>query len=167
MASLYLADAFEKSLAYCNEIEKEEIEVINWSEFDKIKNNGAMAVGEIRYTIKLLLENKGKSPEDFKMAALFVGVPIALAFEIVKQKTGDEAFELWRMTNLKYALKATMEGVDIEQVKAETELSMSALKFLIRTKKVPEKGRKLELLMKFAYMEDYFGELDIMLRGDI
>jgi hypothetical protein len=146
---------------------EKEIEVINWSEFDKIKNNGAIAVGEIRYTIKLLLENKGKSLEDLKEIAMFVSAPIALAREIVKQKTVDEAFELWRMTNLKYALKATMEGVDIEQVKAETELSMSALKFLIRTKKMPEKGRKLEMLKKFAYTEDYFGELNIMLRGDI
>jgi hypothetical protein len=64
------------------------------------------------------------------------------------------------MTNLKYALLAIKEGVDIVQVKAETELSMSALKFLKSMKAIPEKGEDLELLKRFAYMEDYLGDIE-------
>jgi hypothetical protein len=64
------------------------------------------------------------------------------------------------MTNLKYALLAIKEGVDIVQVKAETELSMSALKFLKSMKEIPEKGEDLELLKRFAYMEDYLGDIE-------
>jgi hypothetical protein len=132
------------------------VESVNWAELDEVGVQGTLAVGEIRNTIKLLMKNKGVK---LKKVALLVEVPLSLAREITKEKTVEAAFELWRMTYLKKAFKALKKGVDIDKVKAKTNLSTSALEFLKSVDEMPEKGKELKLLKRFAYMEDYLGEL--------
>jgi hypothetical protein len=139
---------------------EKKIKSVNWPELDAIINNGIRADERIYSKIELLIKNKGKKSDEFAEFASEIEVPIGLARKIIKKKTVEAAFELWRMTYLKKAFKALKKGVDIDKVKAKTNLSTSALEFLKSVNKMPKKGKALKLLKRFAYTEDYLGELD-------
>ncbi|MDR1641415.1 MAG: hypothetical protein LBT59_17120 [Clostridiales bacterium] len=139
---------------------KKKIESVNWPELDAIISNGIRVAGRIYCKIELLIKNMGKKSDEFAKFASDIEVPIGLARKIIKKKTVEEAFELWRMTYLKKAFKALKKGVDLDKVKAKTNLSTAALEFLKSMNEMPKKGKALKLLKRFAYMEDYLGEID-------
>jgi hypothetical protein len=118
------------------------VEAFIWEEFDDVAYEGGMVAGVICGKIRILRKNKDKSSKAFKQLALDIDVPIGLARKMLRQKTEKDAFELWRMTNLKDAFKALKNGKDIGQVKAETELSMSALNFLKSMDAFPKKEKR-------------------------
>ncbi|MDR1643620.1 MAG: hypothetical protein LBT59_28315 [Clostridiales bacterium] len=124
-------------------------------EYDKASFAEGFIEGYYKTGMEVLRRNTKEHPAGLEKYARICMFPVALARELIKPKTDDDAYERWIITKCKRALDSINKGIDVVEVQAETKLSMCALGMLKTLGHVPMGGSEYYDLMEFAHIEDF------------
>jgi hypothetical protein len=127
----------------------------NATDYNATIHAGTIAEVSIMWPIEHLRKNMERKPELMDIMPWIYELPRAAAYELINPETDEDAYDLWLTTRFDMALEGIKTGVDIEQLKEETKLSLTALRALKSLGYVPKNSEDFGSLKEYAFSENY------------